>query len=123
MHQCMLGADQLRSSFAKRDLVVLVDTKFNMSQQYVLASKKVNSGLGCIRRNIASRSREVILPLDSALVRPHLKCCVQFGAPQYNRDIELLESSKGPLRSLRDFRFLALAYGDLLTLSSVPKHC
>lgn len=64
----------------------------SMSQQRALAVKKVAAGVwGCIRRSVASRLREMILPLCSALVRPRLECSVHFWAPRYERDMELLE--------------------------------
>ena len=62
-----------------------------MSQQCVLGAKKSNGILGAIRRTMASRSRKVVLPLCSALVRPHLECCVQCWAPQFQRDRELMK--------------------------------
>ncbi|GAB0188351.1 hypothetical protein GRJ2_001300400 [Grus japonensis] len=62
MHQYMLWATQLKSSFAEKDLGV---AKLNMSHQSALAAKKVNGILGCIRRNMASKLRQVIIPLYS----------------------------------------------------------
>ncbi|TRZ18090.1 hypothetical protein HGM15179_008998 [Zosterops borbonicus] len=72
-HQHRLGANLLRSNSVEEDLGVLlvdlVDNKLSMSQQCVLVDKAVSGILGCIKKSIASRSKEVILPLFSALVR------------------------------------------------------
>jgi len=40
---------------------------------------------------MASRSREVILPLCSALVRSDVESCIQRWSPQHRKGMELLE--------------------------------
>lgn len=67
----------------EKNLGVLVDIKLSISQQCVLAAKNCNGILGCIRRNVSSRSREVILPFSSALVRTHLNAMSVSGQERH----------------------------------------
>ena len=59
--------------------------RHSIAHQYPLAALKTNHILGCIRRSVTNRSREVILPL----LRPHLECCMQLWGPK--KDMDLLD--------------------------------
>jgi len=72
-YQYQLGDVRIKHSPAEKDMGVLVDGKLDMSQQCALTVQKANRTLGCIKRSVVRRSRDVILPLCSMLVRPHLE--------------------------------------------------
>ena len=92
--QYKLGDVRMEHSSAEENLGVLVDYKLDMSQQCASTVWKVNCTLGCIKRSVVSRSKEVILLLCSMLVRPHLQYCVQMWSPQYRREVGLLEHTQ-----------------------------
>ena len=84
----------LESSPEEKDFALLVDERFNMSWEPALAAQKANCILGCSEMN---RLKEVILPLYSALVRPHLEYCMQFWGPQHRRTLKYWSRSRGGL--------------------------
>ncbi|KAJ7410393.1 hypothetical protein BTVI_53549 [Pitangus sulphuratus] len=61
-----------------------------MTWQCALEAHKANLILGYVKGIVARRLREVILPLHSSLVRPHLEYCVQLWGLQ-QKDVDLFK--------------------------------
>ena len=79
---------------AERDLQVLVGSRLSRSQQCALAAKRANRILGCIKHSITRQSKEMIILLYLAMMRPHLECCVQCWDPLFKKDMKVLECAQ-----------------------------
>lgn len=62
-----------------------------MSQQNVLATKRVNCILECTKHSIVSQPKYVIIPVYLVLMWPHLKYHRQSRSPQCKKSVEMLE--------------------------------
>lgn len=70
--------------------------------------------VGHIRNCVASQTRAVIMSLSSALVRPHHRCCVQFWAPLYMKDIEVQRRAVEPVKEMKNNSNKARSWGCLI---------
>ena len=59
-----------------------------MGLELTFVFEKADGIMRCIKK---SSSSDVILPLNSDLMKPHLEYCVQFWDPQFKKDRDLLE--------------------------------
>ena len=90
-YEYMLGNKRLRQSKMEKDLGIIVDSSCKFSEQCNEAIKHANSTLGMIKRSITCKSKNIIVKLYKALVRPKLEFCVQAWRPFLKKDIVNLE--------------------------------
>jgi ribonucleases P/MRP protein subunit RPP40 len=86
-----LGNNLIKSSTAEKDLGVVIDSSGKSSEQCRVAASSANRLLGFIKRNIKFKSKDIVIRLYKALVRPKLEYCVQAWCPYLKKDIAVLE--------------------------------
>ena len=86
-----MGNTILGISVKEKDLGVIVNADMTVSEHCGVAAAKGNQILGLIRRNFTYTDKTVIMPLYKAIVRPHMKYCIQAWRPYHNKDINKLE--------------------------------
>lgn len=75
---CKKGVEKVENSLSEKVPEVLVDDELTMSQQCALGEKKANGVLNYMGKSIASKSKDVTLPLCSAQVM-HMLMCSSLG--------------------------------------------
>ena len=101
-YQYKLRDERIECSPAEKDLRVRVARKAGHEPPLCPQSPESQLYPG-LHQKQASTVREVILPLYSVLVRPHMEYCIQMWSPQYRRDRPVGEHpEEGHKNYLRD---------------------
>lgn len=96
-----LGTDWLGNASTGEGLQVLVGNNLAMNQQCTRAAMKANIIFGNMGKNIANRSRELIIPLCLTVLRPHLEKRAQCWTPPIQEMSAHWSKSSGCLGSWR----------------------
>ena len=80
--------DLLEMSSVEKDLGGVVDNRLATGSSVPWWPRRPMESWGVLKKSVASRLREVILLICTALVRLHLEYCVHFWAPQVKKDRE-----------------------------------
>ena len=86
-----MGGTILSKTVKEKALGVSINANMKVSEQVIIAASKGNQVLGMIRRNITYKGKNLIVPLNKAIVRPHLEYCIQAWSPYLRKYIYMLE--------------------------------
>ena len=100
-----LNGTALDGVSVQKDLGIDVSDDLKSARHIDEIVLKSNRILVMISRNIESKTKDIIIPLYTALVRPHLEYCVQAWNPHYVKDIIKLERvQRRAVRMIKDLR-------------------
>jgi len=87
----MMAGQQMTEVDQQRDLGISISKDLKWKNQVEASCKKGNRVLGYISRNFHYKSRDIMLPLYTSLVRPQMEYAVQFWSPHLRGDINKME--------------------------------
>ena len=85
----------INTTLKEKDLGLSISADMKVSEQCGIAASKGNQIRGLIRRNIVYKEKELIIPLYTTIVRPHLEYCIQAWRPYRKKDIDMLKRVQG----------------------------
>ena len=104
-----MGDTVLGSTVKEKDLGIAIKGDMKVSEQCGIAASEGNQIVWLIRRNIIYKAKKLIIPLHKAIVRPHLKYCIQAWRSYRKKDIDTLETiqrrATSMIPELRDLRY------------------
>ena len=83
-----LGGTIQNKTVKEKDIGITKNANMKVSEQCRIVESKGNQVLGMIRRNIRCEEKSLIVPLYKAIVRPHVKYCIQAWSPYIRKDID-----------------------------------
>ena len=103
-----MGDTVLCTTVKEKDLGVTISADMKVSEQCGIAGSNRNQILGLIRRNITYKGKKLIIPLYKAIVRHHLKYCIQAWRPYRKKDIDTLERiQRRATKMIQELRYLS----------------
>ena len=88
-----MGNQRLEEVEEEKDLGVLIHRTLSVSNNCAVAVKKANQMAGHIYRTVTHKSVQTVVPLNKALVRPHLEYCSLVWSPYLKKDILSIEKN------------------------------
>ncbi len=88
------GAHTLVESNVENDLGVIISRDLKWSKQCAVSAAKADRVLGQIKSSFSYHGKETVLPLYTALVRPHLEYAVSVWSSSTKSNIMTLEKVK-----------------------------
>ena len=120
-----IGGIKIKAVEKEKDLGVIIDKGFTFTEHIAAVVKKANQMLGIIKRKVKNKTKDIIVRLYKALVRPHLEYCIQLWNPSLKCNIKLVESvQRCALKLINGYK--NYSYGERLVrcgLISLEKRC